>query len=44
LQQGNDGDVTIIVNLMRLLPENRDPYEKAFLEAADANGEIFIKK
>ena len=44
LQKGNDGDVTIIVNLMRLRPENRGPYAKAFLEAAGGNGVIFINK
>ncbi len=44
LQQGNDSDVTIIVNLMRLRPENRGPYAKAFLEAAGGNGVIFINK
>ena len=42
LQQGNDGDVTIVVNLMRLRPEKRGPYAKVFLEAAGGDGVIFI--
>ena len=44
LQQGNDGDVTIIVNLMRLRPEKRGPYAETFLEAAGGNDIIFINK
>ena len=36
----NDGDVTIVVNLMRLRPEMR--YAKAFLEAAGVDGVVFI--
>lgn len=42
LQQGNDGDVTLVVNLMRLRPENRAAYAKTFLEAAGGKGVIFI--
>ena len=42
LQQGNDGDVTIVVNLMRLRPEKRAAYAKTFLEAAGGEGVIFI--
>jgi hypothetical protein len=42
LQQGNDGDVTLVVNLMRLPPEKRAAYAKTFLEAAGGKGVIFI--
>jgi len=42
LQRGKDGDVTIVVNLMRLRPEKRAAYVKAFLEAAGGDGVIFI--
>ena len=42
LQQGNNGDVTIVVNLMRLRPEKRAAYAKTFLEAAGGKGVIFI--
>lgn len=42
LQQGNDGDVTLVVNLMRLRPEKRAAYAKTFLEAAGGKGIIFI--
>ena len=42
LQQGNDGDVTLLVNLMRLRPEERAAYAKTFLEAAGGEGVIFI--
>jgi hypothetical protein len=42
LQQGDDGDVTIVVNLMRIRPEKRAIYAKAFLEAAGGEGIIFI--
>ena len=42
LQRGKDGDVTIVVNLMRLRPEKRGPYAKVFLEAAGGDGVIFI--
>ncbi|MDY6899027.1 MAG: hypothetical protein SWZ49_13250 [Cyanobacteriota bacterium] len=42
LQQENDGDVTLLVNLMRLRPEERAAYIKTFLEAAGGEGVIFI--
>lgn len=42
LQRGNDGDVTLLVNLMRLRPEERAAYIKTFLEAAGGEGVIFI--
>ena len=42
LQQGNNGDVTLLVNLMRLRAEKRGPYAKVFLEAAGGDGVIFI--
>ena len=42
LQRGNDGDITIVVNLMRLRPEKRAAYAKTFLEAAGGYGVIFI--
>ncbi len=42
LQRGNDGDVTLVVNLIRLRPEKRAAYAKAFLEAAGGYGVIFI--
>ncbi len=42
LQRENDGDVTIVVNLMRLRPEKRAAYTKAFLEAAGGYGVLFI--
>jgi hypothetical protein len=42
LQQGNKGDVTLLVNLMRLRPEERAAYAKTFLEAAGGEGVIFI--
>jgi len=42
LQRGKDGDVTIVVNLMRLRPEKRGPYAEVFLEAAGGDGVIFI--
>ena len=42
LQQGNDGDVTIVVNLMRIRPEKRAAYSKTFLEAASGENVIFI--
>jgi hypothetical protein len=42
LQRGNDCDVTLLVNLMRLRPEERAAYAKTFLEAAGGEGVIFI--
>ena len=42
LQQGNDGDVTLLVNLMRIQPEARAAYAKTFLEAAGGENVIFI--
>jgi hypothetical protein len=42
LQQGNDGDATIVLNLMRLRSEKRAAYAKTFLEAAGGEGVIFI--
>lgn len=42
LQQGNNGDVTILVNLMRLRPEKRAAYAKTFLEAAGGENVLFI--
>lgn len=42
LQQGNDGDVTIVVNLMRLRPEKLAAYAKIFLKAAGGEHVIFI--
>lgn len=42
LQQGNEGDGTLLVNLMRLRPEERAAYAKTFLEAAGGEGVIFI--
>ena len=43
LQQGNDNNVTLLVNFMRLRPEKRAAYAKAFLEAGGGEGVIFIK-
>ena len=42
LQRGNDCDVTLLVNLMRLRPEERAAYAKTFLEAAGGENVIFI--
>ena len=42
LQQGNEGDVTLLVNLMRLQPEERATYAKTFLEAAGGENVLFI--
>jgi hypothetical protein len=42
LQRGNDCDVTLLVNLMRLRPEERAAYAKTFLEAAGGEAVIFI--
>lgn len=42
LQQGNEGYVTLLFNLMRLRPEERAAYAKTFLEAAGGEGVIFI--
>jgi hypothetical protein len=44
LQRGNDDDVTLVVNLMRLRPENRAAYAEAYQEAAGGNGVVFINK
>lgn len=40
LQRGNDGDVTLVVNLIRLRPEKRAAYAKTFLEVAGGEGVI----